>query len=83
LFQESHKAAERERTVNTISAQLTSKRDVNEILQMAIQEVGIALRSSQVSIQLHRSTSTDDPAVSPAGGVPQALPNGNGHSHDD
>jgi len=84
LFQESRKSVERERTVNMISAQLTSKTDVNEILQMAIQEVGIALRSSQVSIQLRRPTSPAEPAapteieVSP---TPTPLLGNNGHSH--
>jgi GAF domain-containing protein len=86
LFQESRKSVERERTVNMISAQLTSKTDVNEILQMAIQEVGIALRSSQVSIQLRRPSSPAEPAapteveVSP---TPTPLLGSNGHSHDD
>jgi GAF domain-containing protein len=86
LFQESRKSVERERTVNMISAQLTSKTDVNEILQMAIQEVGIALRSSQVSIQLRRPSSPVEPAgpteveVSP---TVTPLLGSNGHSHDD
>lgn len=86
LFQESRKSVDRERTVNMISAQLTSKTDVNEILQMAIQEVGIALRSSQVSIQLRRPSSPADPAAPTeveASRTPTPLLGNNGHSHDD
>jgi GAF domain-containing protein len=84
LFQESRKSVERERTVNMISAQLTSKTDVNEILQMAIQEVGIALRSSQVSIQLRRPTSPAEPAAPTEVEVSSTpLLGSNGHSHDD
>jgi GAF domain-containing protein/HAMP domain-containing protein len=53
LFQESRRAAERERLVNNIAARLTAQTDVNEILQTAVREVGQALQSPQVSIRLH------------------------------
>jgi GAF domain-containing protein len=53
LFQESRRAAERERLVNTIAARLTAQSNVGEILQTAVREVGQALRAPQVSIRLH------------------------------
>lgn len=52
LFEESRRAAERERLVNSIAARLTAQTDINEILQTAVREVGQALRTPQVSIQL-------------------------------
>jgi GAF domain-containing protein len=52
LFEESRRAAERERLVNSIAARLTAQTDINEILQTAVREVGQALRMPQVSIQL-------------------------------
>lgn len=56
LFEQSERAAERERLVNDISAKLTSQTDVNSILQTAVREVGQALRSQQVSIRLNRQS---------------------------
>lgn len=53
LFQESRRAAERERMVNSIAAQLSAQTNVHEILQTAVREVGQALRTPQVSIRLH------------------------------
>ncbi len=53
LFQESQRAAERERMVNNIAARLASQTDISEILQTAVREVGQALRTPQVSIRLH------------------------------
>jgi hypothetical protein len=53
LFQESQRATERERLVNEISARLTGQNDIDQILQTAVREVGIALRSPQVSIRLN------------------------------
>ncbi|MBI5667325.1 MAG: GAF domain-containing protein [Chloroflexi bacterium] len=52
LFEESQRAAERERIVNTIAARLTPQTEINEILQTAVREVGQALRAPQVSIRL-------------------------------
>ncbi|NJO83185.1 MAG: GAF domain-containing protein, partial [Blastochloris sp.] len=52
LFQESRRAAERERIVNTIAAKLTAQTNIQDILQTAVREVGQALRAPQVSIQL-------------------------------
>ncbi len=54
LFQESQRAAERERVVNMIAAKLTPQTQINDILQTAVREVGQALRSPQVSIRLQR-----------------------------
>ncbi len=55
LFQESQRAAERERVVNTIAARLTPQTEISDILQTAVREVGQALRAPQVSIRLHRT----------------------------
>ncbi|HLU08842.1 MAG TPA: GAF domain-containing protein, partial [Oceanobacillus sp.] len=62
LFQESRRATERERLVNSIAAKLTAQTNIDEILQTAVREVGQALRAPQVSIRLHT----------------QVTPNGNG-----
>ncbi|MCZ2098607.1 MAG: GAF domain-containing protein, partial [Anaerolineae bacterium] len=53
LFQESQRATERERLVNSIAAKLTAQTSINDILQTAVREVGQALRVPQVSIRLH------------------------------
>lgn len=55
LFEESQAATERERLVNTIASKLTVKTDIDEILQTAVKEVGLALRAPQVNIRLKRS----------------------------
>ncbi len=55
LFEDSQRAAERERIVNTIAARLTPQTEINEILQTAVREVGQALRVPQVSIRLQSS----------------------------
>ncbi len=55
LFQESQRATERERIVNTIAAKLTPQTEISEILQTAVREVGQALRAPQVSIRLHHN----------------------------
>ncbi len=55
LFQESQRAAERERVVNNIAARLTPQTEIGDILQTAVREVGQALRAPQVSIRLHRA----------------------------
>jgi GAF domain-containing protein len=53
LFEESQRAAERERIVNAIAAKLTPQTEIAEILQTAVREVGQALRAPQVSIRLN------------------------------
>ncbi len=55
LFQESQRAAERERVVNTIAARLTPQTEISDILQTAVREVGQALRAPNVTIRLHRT----------------------------
>ncbi len=67
LFQESQRAAERERVVNNIAARLTPQTEIADILQTAVREVGQALRAPQVSIRLHRTTGSS---------------NGNGSTHN-
>jgi hypothetical protein len=52
LFQQSQLATERERLVNSITARLTAKNDINDILQTALREVGTALKSPEVTIRL-------------------------------
>jgi GAF domain-containing protein/HAMP domain-containing protein len=52
LFQESQRATERERLVNTIAAKLTAQTSIDAILQTAVREVGQALGAPQVSIRL-------------------------------
>ena len=56
LFQESQRATERERLVNSIAAKLTAQTTINDILQTAVREVGQALRAPQVSIRLRETT---------------------------
>ncbi|MBI1279052.1 MAG: GAF domain-containing protein [Anaerolineaceae bacterium] len=68
LFQESQRAAERERVVNNIAARLTPQTEIGDILQTAVREVGQALRSPQVSIRLHRTNGSGS--------------NGNGSTHN-
>ncbi len=58
LFQESQRATERERLVNTIAAKLTAQNNINDILQTAVREVGQALRAPQVNINLHGTNGT-------------------------
>ncbi|MDX2163532.1 MAG: GAF domain-containing protein [bacterium] len=57
LFQESRRATERERLVNTIAARLTAQTSIDQILQTAVREVGQALRAPQVTIRLKGSES--------------------------
>lgn len=52
LFEQSQRATERERVVNTIAARLTGQTDIDDILQTAIREVGQALRVPEVNIRL-------------------------------
>lgn len=52
LFQESQRNAERERLVSSIAARLTTQTSIDAILQLAVREVGQALRVPNVSIRL-------------------------------
>ncbi len=65
LFEESQQSAERERVVNTISAKITQQTDIETILQTALREVGIALRTPQVSVRLHLPAFEQRPLTPP------------------
>lgn len=75
LFQESQRATERERLVNSIAAKLTAQTTINDILQTAVREVGQALRAPQVSIQLRGAQRDEFPTNGSHG-------NGNGAAAD-
>jgi GAF domain-containing protein len=75
LFQESQRATERERIVNTIAAKLTPQTEISEILQTAVREVGQALRAPQVNIRLYRHNG--------GVGVNGRDGNSNGHEEED
>ncbi|NDJ62145.1 MAG: GAF domain-containing protein, partial [Chloroflexi bacterium] len=64
LFQESQRATERERVVNTIARKLTSQNSIEAVLQTAAREVGQALRSPQVNVRLHESAQNGHPSQS-------------------
>lgn len=52
LFEESQRAAERERVLNDIAAKITAQADVESILSTAVREVGQALRTTNVRLKL-------------------------------
>lgn len=52
LFQENQRAISRERMVNEIAAKLTQQTTVDDILQVAVREVGQALRVPRASIKM-------------------------------
>ncbi len=52
LFEESRQAAHREQLVNRISSQLIGQTDINQILQTAVRELGLALRVPRTVIRL-------------------------------
>jgi hypothetical protein len=52
LFEQSQRVIARERVVNSIAAKLAGQTNVQEILQIAVREVGQALRAPEVNIQL-------------------------------
>ena len=60
LFEESQRAAERERIVNAIAGKLTSQTEIAFILQTAAREVGQALRAPRVQIRLHHANGDAD-----------------------
>jgi GAF domain-containing protein/HAMP domain-containing protein len=62
LFEQSQRATERERVVNSIAARLTGQTDIDEILQTAIREVGQALRVPEVNIRLNVGRDKTPPA---------------------
>lgn len=52
LFEESRQAAHREQLVNQISSQLIGQTDIDQILQTAVRELGLALRVPRTVIRL-------------------------------
>jgi GAF domain-containing protein len=60
LFEQSRRAAQRESLVNQISSKLTGTTDINQILQTAVRELGLALRTPQTAIQLISPTVEPD-----------------------
>ncbi|MCE7949281.1 MAG: HAMP domain-containing protein [Chloroflexi bacterium CFX4] len=52
LLEQSQRLAERERLVNTISDRLSRQTNVEQVLQVAVKELGQALRLPQASIRL-------------------------------
>lgn len=68
LFQNTEQSTQREQVLNDIAAKLTNQSDVQTILQTAVKEIERALRTPQVAIRLHTS-STD-----PMNGSTQPLP---------
>jgi GAF domain-containing protein/HAMP domain-containing protein len=82
LFEESQRATERERIVNSIAAKLTPQTEVSEILQTAVREVGQALRAPQVSIRLHNANSNGSNGTNGHSGNGSNGTNGSNGSHD-
>lgn len=62
LFNESQQTAERERIVNEISARITGKTDIEDILQTAVQEVSRVLHTPNVGVRLQRTNQTGNGA---------------------
>lgn len=52
LFEESQRAAERERVVNDIAAKITGQTNIDDILKTAVREVGMAIGSDSVQVRL-------------------------------
>ena len=78
LFQESQRATQRERLVNEISARLTTQNDIDQILQTAVREVGMALRSPQVSIRLNSQAQANGKSDKLGNGIGDGHSNGHG-----
>lgn len=81
LFEQSQRVIARERVVNTIASKLAGQTNVQEILQIAVREVGQALRAPEVNIQLSLRDKRDA-----AGGKSKsngAHENGNGARADE
>lgn len=66
LFEQSLQTIQREQLVNQISGKLTGTTDIDQILQTAVRELGLALHASQTMIRLapgeDSGQSTDQPA---------------------
>ncbi len=53
LYDQSRRTAQRELLVNQISSKLIGTTDIDQILQTAVRELGLALRASHTTVQLH------------------------------
>ncbi|MGQ9907869.1 MAG: GAF domain-containing protein [Candidatus Flexifilum sp.] len=83
LFQESQRNAERERLVNAIAARLTTQTSIDSILQLAVREVGQALRVPNVSIRLRPIAVGSGLAAGNGGGSGGSANGSNGNgTHD-
>lgn len=60
LFEHNRQIAQRELLVNQISSKLTSTTDIDEILQTAVRELGLALHISQTAVRLIPPSSSDN-----------------------
>ncbi|HVO42631.1 MAG TPA: GAF domain-containing protein [Aggregatilineales bacterium] len=63
LFEQSRRAAQRELLVNRISSKLIGTTNIDEILQTAVRELGLALHTPQMAIRL--TAPTGSPAGTP------------------
>jgi GAF domain-containing protein/HAMP domain-containing protein len=79
LFEDSARTAERERLVNNIAAKLAAQTDIDNILQTAVREIGLALRAPQVSVKL----GTNSAPATNGNGNGHSNGNGNGHHYGD
>lgn len=89
LFEDSQRAAERERVVNDIAAKITGQNDIPSILTTAIQEIGQAMGTGTVSVRLGvrgQRAKTGPLEIRGATGNLRPTTNGNGanghHSYD-
>lgn len=77
LFEETQRRAERERLVTGITARIRSSTDMLGVLETTATELGKALGTSRVLVQLAPVTSDTAPALSPDTGLPgPASPDG-------
>lgn len=60
LFEQSHRAAQREHVVNQISSKLVGTTDIDQILQTAVRELGLALHLPRTTIQLFAPDDVDE-----------------------
>ncbi len=58
LLEESQRSAQREHLVNEIAARLSQQTNVEEILQIAVREIGLALHVPETSIRLATAAET-------------------------
>lgn len=77
LFEESQRAADRERVLNEIAAKITAQSDVESILTTAVKEVGQALRTQNVRLRLGVEGATQRRSKGPT--IVRLDKNGNGN----